>query len=83
MWVWVEIQWKGRGAHRIVIIIQKGNRFANETSVLLYTNHGFERVRNEEVKPYKEEYLKSEEWKEVDEELVEVLTGMGRVCRRG
>ncbi|TGO44252.1 hypothetical protein BCON_0562g00010 [Botryotinia convoluta] len=54
----------------------------SQTGVPLYTKHGFKKIRDVEVKPYKEEHLKSEEWKKFDEELVEVLTVMRRPCRR-
>ncbi|KAF7918126.1 uncharacterized protein EAE97_011897 [Botrytis byssoidea] len=54
----------------------------SRTGVALYTEHGFEKIRNEEGTPYKEEHSKSEEWKGFDEELVEVLTVMRRPCRK-
>lgn len=54
----------------------------SQTGVPLYKKHGFESIRDVEVKPVKEEGEKSEEWKALDGELVEVLTVMRRPCKK-
>ena len=51
---------------------------ASQTGVPLYLRHGFEIIENRLVKPGRKEEEKSEEWREMEESLVETLSVMRR-----
>jgi hypothetical protein len=53
----------------------------SQTGVPLYRKHEFEIIEEKEIKPGKKEEEKSEEWKVLEQTLVETLTVMRRPFR--